>query len=172
MAATFTPTWGESNLMHVVNGAWLPVSQRIAVACAPACVRAPAVTCWHADVEAAPLRCAPALSRPSPMQAVRPHPRPARPDTNINIPSPPAGYLYCNLPGLEAPLGSTVRFVLVGMGSEADLHSPVFAGQVRAGVVVGGWRASPGLGLSHWGALPMPPCSFSPHSLPFCSLAA
>ncbi|KAI7843651.1 hypothetical protein COHA_002890 [Chlorella ohadii] len=59
MAATFTPTWGESNLKHVVNG-----------------------------------------------------------------------YLYCNLPGLEAPRGSNVRFVLIGMGSEADLHSPAFAGQV------------------------------------------
>ena len=42
-----------------------------------------------------------------------------------------AGYLYCNLPGLEAPRGSNVRFVLIGMGSEADLHSPAFAGQVR-----------------------------------------
>ena len=41
--------------------------------------------------------------------------------------------MYCNLPGLRAPRGSTQRFVLVGMGSEADLHSPVFAGQALRG---------------------------------------
>lgn len=40
------------------------------------------------------------------------------------------GYLYCNLPGLEAVRGSTLRLLLVGMGSEADMHSPVFTGQV------------------------------------------
>lgn len=49
-----------------------------------------------------------------------------------------AGYLYCNLPGLEAPRGSNVRFVLIGMGSEADLHSPAFAGQVRTWYMRGG----------------------------------
>ncbi|PSC72045.1 multicopper ferroxidase [Micractinium conductrix] len=40
------------------------------------------------------------------------------------------GYLYCNLPGLAAKKGDTVRYVLLGMGSEADMHSPVFTGQV------------------------------------------
>ncbi|KAL4429029.1 hypothetical protein ABPG77_006068 [Micractinium sp. CCAP 211/92] len=62
VAATFDPAWGESNLMHSING-----------------------------------------------------------------------YMYCNLPGLAAKRGDTVRLILVGMGSEADLHSPIFTGQVLRG---------------------------------------
>lgn len=38
--------------------------------------------------------------------------------------------MYCNLPGLAAKRGDTVRLILIGMGSEADLHSPIFTGQV------------------------------------------
>ncbi|KAI3431459.1 hypothetical protein D9Q98_004511 [Chlorella vulgaris] len=40
------------------------------------------------------------------------------------------GYMYCNLPGFTAARNSTVRLLLVGMGSEADMHSPIFTGQV------------------------------------------
>ncbi|KAL4440358.1 hypothetical protein ABPG75_003359 [Micractinium tetrahymenae] len=43
------------------------------------------------------------------------------------------GYMYCNMPGLTAKRGDTVRYVLVGMGSEVDLHSPIFTGQVLRG---------------------------------------
>lgn len=39
--------------------------------------------------------------------------------------------MYCNMPGLAAKRGNTVRYILIGMGSEADLHSPIFTGQVR-----------------------------------------
>ena len=48
------------------------------------------------------------------------------------VPPVSEGYLYCNLPGLAAKKGDTVRYVLLGMGSEADMHSPVFTGQVRS----------------------------------------
>ncbi|GLI69350.1 hypothetical protein VaNZ11_013933 [Volvox africanus] len=40
------------------------------------------------------------------------------------------GYLYCNLPGLNIPYGSTVRWLLVAYGTEGDFHSPMFGGQV------------------------------------------
>ena len=43
------------------------------------------------------------------------------------------GYIYCNLPGLTAPRGSTLRLLLVGMGSEGDMHSPAFTSQVLKG---------------------------------------
>lgn len=43
------------------------------------------------------------------------------------------GFMYCNLPGLTAKEGDTVRFLLIGMGSEADLHSPVFTNQILRG---------------------------------------
>ena len=43
------------------------------------------------------------------------------------------GYLYCNLPGLTAPRGTTLRLLLVGMGSEGDMHSPAFTSQVLQG---------------------------------------
>lgn len=66
-------------------------------------------------------------------------------------PHTPAGYVYCNGPDIEVPANTTTRFVLLGMGSEADLHSPVFVGQVRVflflcvGVgVVGGGGSMPG----------------------------
>ncbi|GAB4814065.1 hypothetical protein N2152v2_001111 [Parachlorella kessleri] len=44
------------------------------------------------------------------------------------------GYVYCNIPALEVALNSTVRFVMLGMGSEADMHSPTFTGQVLLSV--------------------------------------
>ncbi|GIL48450.1 hypothetical protein Vafri_4968 [Volvox africanus] len=40
------------------------------------------------------------------------------------------GYLYCNLPGLNIPYGSTVRWLLVVYGTEGDFHSPMFGGQI------------------------------------------
>ncbi|EFJ43937.1 hypothetical protein VOLCADRAFT_95860 [Volvox carteri f. nagariensis] len=39
------------------------------------------------------------------------------------------GFLYCNLPGLNIPTGSTVRWLLVTYGSESDFHAPYFMGQ-------------------------------------------
>ena len=48
------------------------------------------------------------------------------------------GYLYCNMPPINATRGSTVRFVLLSLGSEGDLHGPVFEGQLartKAGAV-------------------------------------
>eukprot|EP00775_Hariotina_reticulata_P011260 gene11260-11409_t len=39
------------------------------------------------------------------------------------------GYVYCNGPTLQLPAGSSVRWYVMGFGSEADMHSPVFEGQ-------------------------------------------
>lgn len=41
------------------------------------------------------------------------------------------GLMYCNLGGLEFLVGKRVRFLLVGMGSEMDLHGGVFAGDAE-----------------------------------------
>lgn len=40
--------------------------------------------------------------------------------SNIN------GYLYCNQPQLNTTLGATTRFVMIGAGTEADIHAPGF----------------------------------------------
>lgn len=39
------------------------------------------------------------------------------------------GYLYCNGPSLQVTAGEKVRWLIMGFGSEADMHSPVFEGQ-------------------------------------------
>jgi hephaestin len=39
------------------------------------------------------------------------------------------GYVYCNGPTLQLKRGETVRWLVMGFGSEADMHSPVFDGQ-------------------------------------------
>ncbi|KAL6778816.1 FOX1 [Auxenochlorella protothecoides x Auxenochlorella symbiontica] len=39
------------------------------------------------------------------------------------------GFLFCNQPDLTAAVGSRVRFVLIGMGTETDLHAPAFTAQ-------------------------------------------
>ena len=38
--------------------------------------------------------------------------------------SPDAGYLFCNGPTFNATVGERVRFYLMTLGSEADLHNP------------------------------------------------
>lgn len=40
------------------------------------------------------------------------------------------GFLYCNMPDIVAPANGTTRLVLLGMGSEVDMHSPMFRGQI------------------------------------------
>jgi hephaestin len=39
------------------------------------------------------------------------------------------GYIYCNGPTLQLNAGDKVRWMIMGFGSEADMHSPVFDGQ-------------------------------------------
>jgi hephaestin len=39
------------------------------------------------------------------------------------------GYIYCNGPTLQVNAGDKVRWMVMGFGSEADMHSPVFEGQ-------------------------------------------
>jgi hephaestin len=38
------------------------------------------------------------------------------------------GYVYGNLPGLEAKAGERVRWYVIGMGTEVDLHTPHWHG--------------------------------------------
>ena len=40
------------------------------------------------------------------------------------------GYIFGNLRGLEAKNGEKVRWYLLGMGNEVDLHSPHWHGKV------------------------------------------
>jgi manganese oxidase len=47
------------------------------------------------------------------------------------------GYVFGNLPGLELTVGQRVRWYLMGMGSEVDLHTPHWHGNT---VVVAGMR--------------------------------
>ncbi len=47
------------------------------------------------------------------------------------------GYLFANLPGLDMHLGERVRWYVIGLGSESDLHTPHWHG---ATVTVGGRR--------------------------------
>ncbi|KAF6265588.1 Cupredoxin [Scenedesmus sp. NREL 46B-D3] len=39
------------------------------------------------------------------------------------------GFIYCNGPALQVSAGDKVRWMVMGFGSEADMHSPVFDGQ-------------------------------------------
>lgn len=39
------------------------------------------------------------------------------------------GYIACNGPTLQVPVGSRVRWLVMAFGSEVDMHSPVFEGQ-------------------------------------------
>jgi Multicopper oxidase len=43
------------------------------------------------------------------------------------------GFMYCNNPLIEFPVGSTVRWVVFGYGSETSMHSPFFETQVLLG---------------------------------------
>lgn len=85
---------------------------------APSCRASESLcSCWHTTWCVVPLRFPPALR----LQAVR------FPESNlmhaIN------GYLYCNGPTLQLAPGAKLRTILMGFGSEVDMHSPVFAGQ-------------------------------------------
>jgi uncharacterized cupredoxin-like copper-binding protein len=49
------------------------------------------------------------------------------------------GRLACNLGGLEAAAGETVRLHMLGLGSELDMHTPqVHGAMARTGSVAGG----------------------------------
>jgi hephaestin len=51
------------------------------------------------------------------------------------------GYLYSNLPGLTMHRGERVRWYLIGLGTETDIHTPHWHGNT---VLVGGHRADTG----------------------------
>jgi hypothetical protein len=56
------------------------------------------------------------------------------------------GFLYCNQPGLlTLPVGTHVRWIVFGFGSETDMHSPVFAGQRVASPMASGGTYTVGL---------------------------
>lgn len=40
------------------------------------------------------------------------------------------GYVYCNMPDVHVQQNGTVRWMLIGMGTENDMHSPFFENQV------------------------------------------
>jgi len=42
------------------------------------------------------------------------------------------GYVYCNGPTLKLKPSQAVRLIVMGFGSEVDMHSPVFAGQTTS----------------------------------------
>jgi hypothetical protein len=50
------------------------------------------------------------------------------------------GFIYCNGPTLQLQPGQKLRLIILGFGSEVDMHSPVFAGQTvtRQGARGGG----------------------------------
>lgn len=52
------------------------------------------------------------------------------------------GFIACNGPTLQLPVGSRVRWLVLGFGSEVDMHSPVFDGQAieYAGAHAHSWR--------------------------------
>lgn len=47
------------------------------------------------------------------------------------------GYLFANLPGLDMHVGERVRWYVIGLGSESDMHTPHWHGET---VVTGGRR--------------------------------
>ncbi len=38
-------------------------------------------------------------------------------------------YMYCNNPPVRVDEGKTIRWVVMGMGGDTGMHSPVFTGQ-------------------------------------------
>ena len=51
------------------------------------------------------------------------------------------GYVYCNGPTLQLAPGDKLRLVLMGFGSDVDMHSPIFSGQSIAHMgTLGGGR--------------------------------
>lgn len=51
------------------------------------------------------------------------------------------GYLYCNSPTLQMKPGETRRVIIMGFGSEVDMHSPVFVGQSVSHMGALDWQA-------------------------------
>ena len=43
------------------------------------------------------------------------------------------GFIFCNQPDIVLNVSSLVRFILVGIGGELDLHTPLFTNQVLLG---------------------------------------
>ena len=52
------------------------------------------------------------------------------------------GYLYCNMPDIQIAPNTTLRVVVLTMGSEGDLHSIQFAGQILKGSPASSYRAA------------------------------
>ena len=55
------------------------------------------------------------------------------------------GYIFCNGPTLQLAPGERLRLVVMGFGSEVDMHSPVFSGQtvLSQGAPRGGLTITP-----------------------------
>ena len=58
---------------------------------------------------------------------------------NPSAPCVTAGYMYCNLPGLEAKEGQRIRIYYMSLGTQVDLHTPGLAGASQ--VLPTGWLA-------------------------------
>lgn len=41
------------------------------------------------------------------------------------------GYIYCNMPDIQAPEGARLRLILIGAGGETDMHTPGFTNLVQ-----------------------------------------
>jgi len=41
------------------------------------------------------------------------------------------GFIFCNMPQISVPQDSHVRFVLIGVGGETDMHTPSFTGHLQ-----------------------------------------
>eukprot|EP01025_Chloroclados_australasicus_P051430 TRINITY_DN5987_c0_g1_i1.p1 TRINITY_DN5987_c0_g1~~TRINITY_DN5987_c0_g1_i1.p1 ORF type:complete len:1042 (-),score=143.59 TRINITY_DN5987_c0_g1_i1:209-3334(-) len=54
------------------------------------------------------------------------------------------GYIYCNLDPVEVQTGQIVRVYLLSLGSEVDMHGPIFPGQI---LLQQGKSSSPGIEL-------------------------
>ena len=41
------------------------------------------------------------------------------------------GFIFCNMPEVMVPQDSHVRFVLIGVGGETDMHTPSFTNHLQ-----------------------------------------
>ena len=41
------------------------------------------------------------------------------------------GFIFCNMPEVTVPQDAQVRFVLIGVGGETDMHTPGFTNHVQ-----------------------------------------
>lgn len=62
-----------------------------------------------------------------------PHPytpiHPSTPHQDSTVMHALNGYLFCNAPPLQLTMGATSRWLLAALGSESDLHTPMFVQQ-------------------------------------------